>query len=108
MFDRDSNYKYANCRMILLRWKNDNNANAGFEYVCGSKGVEDRDAYIELKKLERGTYYFYIEMEWPANHCLSTFQATSYGHSQVTFQSDESKSMTKEQALEMAFRAKAS
>tara|TARA_B110000285_G_C15105152_1_gene607515 strand:+ start:374 stop:1507 length:1134 start_codon:yes stop_codon:yes gene_type:complete len=110
MFDRDSAYKYANCRLIILKWKNDKNPNAGFEYVCGSKGVEDRDAYIELKKLDKGTYYFYIEMEWPVDHPLYDFCVTSYGESNVTFEGDDAQQLCenkKEVALEIAFMAKA-
>jgi hypothetical protein len=107
MFDRESNYKYANCRMIIMKWKNSSNSNAGFEYICGSNGIEDRDAYIELKKLDKGTYYFFIEMDWPEKHPLNTFNATSYGASKVDFLGDDSDQFTKEEALEMAFRAKA-
>lgn len=110
MFDRDSNYKYANCRMIILKWKNERDPNAGFEYVCGSKGVEDRDAYIELKRLEKGTYYYYIEMEWPDDHPLYEFCVTSYGESNVIFEGDDAQTMCgnmKENALELAFMSKA-
>ena len=48
-----------------MKWKNDKNQEDGFEYICGSNGIEDRDAYIEMKKLDKGTYYFFIEIEWP-------------------------------------------
>ena len=64
----------------------------------------------ELKKLDKGTYYFYIEMEWPVDHPLYDFCVTSYGESNVTFEGDDAQQLCenkKEVALEIAFMAKA-
>lgn len=50
--------------MILLKLNNGKDLTEGVTYITGNKGFEDRDAYLELKDLDLGTYYFFVEMEW--------------------------------------------
>jgi hypothetical protein len=50
--------------MILLKLNNGSDLSGGVTYITGNKGFEDRDAYLELKDLDLGTYLFFVEMEW--------------------------------------------
>ena len=64
MFSREKKYMYSSCRMILLKLNNGVDLTKGVTYITGSKGYEDRDAYLELKDLALGTYYFFVEFDW--------------------------------------------
>ena len=87
MFKRSfsETYKYANCRMILLKLKNDKDHKGGVSYIQGQKGYEDREAHMECKKLEKGVYYFYVEMDWPQSTATEhrVVNITNYGCADV-------------------------
>ena len=34
------------------------------EFLEGTKGYQERDTYIELKKLRKGKYYIFVEIDW--------------------------------------------
>ena len=34
------------------------------EFIEGTKGYQERDTYIELKKLTKGKYYIFVEIDW--------------------------------------------
>lgn len=33
----------------------------------GTKGYQERDTYIEFKKLPKGKYYVYVEIDWDSS-----------------------------------------
>lgn len=109
MFPRSKDYKYSSCRMILLKLNNSKDMSQGVTYITGSKGFEDRDAYVELKHIESGTYYFYVEMDWQKSTAEEdrVYCVTSYGKSDVLFMKDHQADHPKEEILKTAFMAKA-
>lgn len=109
MFSRAKEYKYSSCRMILLKLNNGKDLSGGVTYINGNKGYEDRDAYVELKELDLGTYYFFVEMDWQKSTAEEdrVYCVTSYGASDVFFEKDMQSEHPKEDILKMAFMAKA-
>lgn len=109
MFARSKEYKYSSCRMILLKLNNGKDLSGGVTYIRGDKGYEDRDAYIELKELDLGTYYLFVEMDWQKTTAEEdrVYSVTSYGESDVLFEKDMQSEQPKEQFLKIAFMAKA-
>lgn len=109
MFPRNKVYKYSSCRMILLKLNNSKDLRGGVTYIQGNKIYEDRDGHVEVKNLDIGTYYYYVEMDWQETTIEEdrNYNITCYGCSDVLFEGDKSSEQTKEEILEMAFRAKA-
>jgi hypothetical protein len=109
MFPRNNKYKYSSCRLILLKLNNGKDMNGGVTYITGNKIVEDRDGHVELKNLELGTYYYYVEFDWQESteEEFRNFNICSYSCSDVLFEKDMQSEYTKEEFLEIAFKAKA-
>ena len=81
----------------------------GIKYIQGNKIYEDRDGYVEVKNLEQGAYYYYVEFDWNEETLEEdrNFNITCYGSSDIIFESDQQSEMQKEECLKMAFLAKA-
>jgi hypothetical protein len=109
MFPRNKEYKYSSCRMILLKLNNGTDMSGGVTYISGNKGYEDRDAYVEIKNLEMGTYYYFVEMDWQKTTSEEDrrFNVTCYGCSDVLIEKDLQADFAKEEILRIAFIAKA-
>ena len=67
--------------MILMRLNNDKNVDSGVRYVNSSSGGRPRrDHYLDIKNLEAGTYYMFLEMQWEKeNYSKNTFVLSTYG-----------------------------
>ena len=37
------------------------------EFMDGTKGYQERDTYIEFKKLSKGKYYVFVEIDWDSS-----------------------------------------
>jgi len=76
--------------MILLKLNNGKDMSDGVTYIQGNKIYEDRDGYVEVKNLELGTYYYYVEMDWQESteEKDRKFNITCYGCSDVLFEKD--------------------
>ena len=85
--------------MVILGLENGKDLTGGVSYIRGGKGYKERDAYIELQRLEKGEYLFYVEMDWEENVVASSFCVTCYGASKVTFHEDLAKSHSQEEVL---------
>ena len=70
--------------MILFQLKNGKNPKNGIKYLSESRGVKQRDTYLEEVDLTEGEYMLYVEMEWAEEgETERTFCATCYGFSKV-------------------------
>jgi len=83
---------------------------SGVTFIKGTKGYQDRDTYIEVDDLEKGTYYLFVEMEWndatpSAERC---FNVTDYGPGKTSFFADEAGAYSLEKVLCEVYLSKAS
>ena len=69
--NRRSLYEYSNCRIIVVKLNNERDMSKGVTFIKGTKGYQERDAYLELPNLDKGVYYAYVEMDW---HDSVTFE----------------------------------
>ena len=109
MFPRNAEYEYSNSRQILMKLNNGDNLDGGVTYIKGQKGFKERDFHMNIKDLDSGTYFLFVEMEWVVQDSYSEYQftATSYGCGQVSFIEELHDSFSREQVLEAAFLSKA-
>jgi calpain-15 len=108
-FPRNSGYEYNNCRFILMQLKDAHGISSGVTFMKGTKGYQDRDTYIEMDDLEKGTYYLFVEMEWndttpSAERC---FNVTDYGPGKTSFLADEAGAYSIDKVLCEVYLSKA-
>lgn len=70
-----------------MKLLNNLNCDEGVEFIRGDKGFMQRDTYIELENLKKGSYYIYIDMDIDPNTFISQpeIYVNSYGQANVTF-----------------------
>ena len=73
-----------------MKLNNGKDHTGGITYLQGNKVYEDRDGYVEVKNLEQGTYYYYVEFDWneETQEEDRNFNITCYGSSDIVFESD--------------------
>jgi hypothetical protein len=66
---------------------NNENCDEGVEFIRGDKGFQQRDTYIELEKLDKGSYYIYVDMDIDPNTFINQpeMYINSYGHGNAVF-----------------------
>lgn len=82
---------------------------SGVTFIKGTKGYQDRDTYIEVEDLEKGTYYLFVEMEWNdvTPSAEKSFNVTDYGPGKTSFLADESANYTLKKVLTEVYLSKA-
>jgi hypothetical protein len=105
MFNRDDDYKYSPCHMILMKLNNGETLDGGVTYIKGNKGIMVRDAHTHVE-LDVGCYAVFAEMDWNENNFYTenNYCITRYGHGLDDFE-DITFMYAKEQILESAFRS---
>ena len=64
-FQKGCGYKYSFARMMVMKLRNGRDAKEGVEYIAAAiTDPTDRDTYVEVKDMEEGEYYFFIEPDW--------------------------------------------
>jgi len=96
----EAKYDYTNCKIVVIKLEVPAAAHldCGCEYIGGSKGFMDRDAYIELKDIEKGSYLVCVEMELHTNENYEQYGkeicCTSYGPGNTNIVRDEKNKFT--------------
>jgi len=87
--DKDNGYKYQSVRAIIVK-PNDENILNGLQFLKNVKSNYERDTYLKLESLEKGTYYVLVHPELDESSYVDQpeFYINAYGPSNVTF-SDE-------------------
>jgi hypothetical protein len=60
MMDRDSNYEYSNCRIIVVKLKDKGNIHGEYHYIKGKQGRKIRDTYVNCGNLSKGEYLIFV------------------------------------------------
>ena len=115
-YARNTNHEYSNCRVILVKSKNNKDLSSGLEFIRGTKGLQERDTYLECGELNKGVYFLYVQMDWfeAATPDLdSCINVNCYGKGVTLFRGDfakriaDDKLYSKQKVLELAFKSKA-
>lgn len=59
LLNRNSPYTYANVTAFLIKRDSNGTTLVGHKYTR-----QERDTYIEVKDLEAGTYFMYVDVDW--------------------------------------------
>ena len=59
-YPRDTKHEYSNCRMILVKPTNGKDLSQGLEFIKGTKGLQERDTYLECGELNKGIYFLFV------------------------------------------------
>lgn len=107
-FNRNSDYDYSHCRMIILKIEKDADTIEELEvtYVSGISGW-DRDTHAAFENLVRGEYFIFVEMDWAEKTEDTEFCLTCYGFSKTFFLRDEKSLFEKTAFLRKAYASKA-
>ena len=67
--------------MILIKLLNGSNLDGGIEFINGDKGFCERDIYLEIDNLGKGTYYLILDADIDQNTYINEpdFNVNSYG-----------------------------
>lgn len=94
MVPRNTDYKYSDGRMFLVRL--DDSANPtiaeAIEFISGKKDFYARDIHFECN-LQPGTYGIFAEIDWclESKPAKNQFVVTCYGPSKIYFTNDTQK-----------------
>lgn len=101
MFPRNTDYKYSDGRIFLLRLDESTSISKeeAIQYVGGKKDFYSRDIHLECN-IQPGTYGVFAEIDWcqEGKAAQQEFVITCYGPSKVYF-TNATKNFTKEAIL---------
>jgi hypothetical protein len=80
--------------------------NREIKYITGKQGWE-RDTWVEVKNMEEGDYYLYVEHDWPEKQEHTEFAVSCYGQAKSFFLRDEKSLFSKEKIIEMFLTSQA-
>ena len=99
LFPKDSKFQYSNVRMIVMQEpldlvrkpvtsESNTFLSSELKFIEGTKGFQERDTYIELKKLKKGKYYVFVEIDWDSwtqHKKYRNFTLNCYGAGETQF-----------------------
>jgi hypothetical protein len=64
-----------------MKLLNNKNCEGGVQFIGGDKGFMQRDTYIELQNIPRGSYYIFVDMDIDTNTFINQpeIYINSYG-----------------------------
>ena len=69
LLNRNSPYTYANVTAFIVKKDANESSTKNCTLVGHSYSRQDRDTYIEIKDMEPGTYFMYVDVDWqPLTH----------------------------------------